>query len=61
MGYEGCTANTPNGTCDYWRTVFLMKQEEYLCKIIAYDEEEETLYLVSEEADTYIIFIGRYL
>ncbi len=26
-------------------------ETEYLCKIIAYDEEEETLYLVSEEAE----------
>lgn len=42
-------SKTPNGTCDSGGHFF--DETEYLCKIIAYDEEEETLYLVSEEAE----------
>ena len=40
---------TQNGPRNSGRQFF--DETEYLCKIIAYDEEEETLYLVSEETE----------
>ena len=48
MGYEGCTAKLRMERVILEDSFF--DETEYLCKIIAYDEEEETLYLVSEEA-----------
>ena len=49
MGYEGCTAKLRTERVILEDSFF--DETEYLCKIIAYDEEEETLYLVSEEAE----------
>ena len=49
MGYEGCTAKLRMERVILEDSFF--DETEYLCKIIAYDEEEETLYLVSEEAE----------
>ncbi len=48
MGYEGCTAKLRMERVILEDSFF--DETEYLCKIIAYDEEE-TLYLVSEEAE----------
>ena len=49
MGYEGCTAKLRMERVILEDSFF--DETEYLCKIIAYDEEEGTLYLVSEEAE----------
>ena len=43
MGYEGCTAKLRMERVILEDSFF--DETEYLCKIIAYDEEEETLYL----------------
>ena len=53
MGYEGCTAKLRMERVILEDSFF--DETEYLCKIIAYDEEEETLYLVSEEAELHHI------
>ena len=49
MKYGGCTAKLRMDRVILEDSFF--DETEYLCKIIAYDEEEETLYLVSEEAE----------
>ena len=49
MKYEGCTAKLRMDRVILEDSFF--DETEYLCKIIAYDEEEETLYLTSEEAE----------
>ena len=53
MGYEGCTAKLRMERVILEDSFF--DETEYLCKIIAYDEEEETLYLVSEERNLHHI------
>lgn len=49
MKYEGCATKLRMDRVILEDSFF--DETEYLCKIIAYDEEEETLYLVSEEAE----------
>lgn len=49
MKYEGCTAKLRMERVILEDSYF--DETEYSCKIIAYDEEEETLYLTSEEAE----------
>ena len=51
MKYGGCTAKLRMDRVILEDSFF--DETEYLCKIIAYDEEEETLYLVSEETELY--------
>ena len=57
MGYEGCTAKLRMERVILEDSFF--DETEYLCKIIAYDEEEETLYLVSEEAELKQFYAAR--
>ncbi len=47
--YKGCMAKLRMDRVILEDSFF--DETEYLCKIIAYDEEEETLYLTSEEAE----------
>ena len=56
MKYGGCTAKLRMDRV-ILEDSFLMKRNIY-AKIIAYDEEEETLYLVSEEAELTFLFFG---
>ena len=59
MGYEGCTAKLRMERVILEDSFF--DETEYLCKIIAYDEEEETLYLVSEEGAAHEVYASQLL